>query len=1272
MNWKIDQKEILFFTRTSGKKSLFNAFVEKEIQQILVHTVQSDDEIRVEVLNSKPGLILIELSVDFGPSPELLEFLSTSLPELFIILIIDPCMEQEAISFSEIRNLDYIFRDRLGKLPLMIRKNCHAASSRRAQDLSGIMAYQENYSGFRRLLEHSTDAIAVIEPAGGCSYASSSIEKILGYTASEFRAINLYELVHQEDRIIIEEEMFCCFEMPGISVQSAPVRVLHARGHFCWMEVGFTNLLDDPIIKGVMLVFRDLTRYKKAELAIKENENKYRSFFENCSDGILLTVTGGEILAANPAAENMFGMSQKEILKAGQTVLIDSDDPRLKPAIAEREQRGKVKAELRFVRKGGAKFEGELTSSVFKDAEGRNRTSIIIRDISGAKKAAEELKRSEEKYRNLFQYNPLASVIYNQQDFSITAVNEAAVNLYGYGQEEFLKKKLTDLLLDPDVFQGKRSSKETGAEEYMKTEDVQHLTKHGRVLNVEVHSHRLDFDQKCCRIAVINDVTAREAVLAELQEKKNKLKMAQHIAKLGYWEFDPVRKELFCSDQIYEIWEKEKGSFTPSADYFLRTLLPESRKLFEERSAGFSKKWIRKYQDYQILLENGKIKWIRTKAVLPWKKRSSHRSLGGTVQDITEQKLAQENLRISEVRHRAILMSQTNYLLRFDLRGRVTYCNRKFRKDFGSISERHDVLGENGLFSVREYHREKVRKTFMQCLQKPNQVYQVEIDKKQKDQSQKTTLWDMVCLTDQEGEPMEVQCVGIDITERVRAEKSLKESNARYEIVSKATSDAIYDWDCRTGKIIWSEGYRALFGHQPDSDIQHWAAHVHPDEKHEVTEGLDSALRTGKSSWKATYQMKKADGNYALVSEHGSILRDKKGSAFRMVGAIKDITEQKKYQEKLEKKEANLLTAQKIARMGYWEFDLRNKKVFWSEYAFKVWKRPREKGQPSFKTLIRRVPLEDRAALLDEFKAALISEKEHNIEHRIITSEGETRWVHQRGRSISDETGKAYKIEGTVQDITERKIADENLIRLNKELKTYTQELISANKGLEQFSYIVSHNLRSPVANIVGLSDLVAHGGFDEENQKSLLNELFLNVKRLDNVIIDLNTILQLKKKISEKKEVVHLSELVRSIEASIGDQIHQQDVRLSTSFEEVDEIHTVASYMHSIFYNLITNSIKYRRSEVAPEIRIRSTRKNADLVIAFEDNGLGIDLLKKGDQVFGLYKRFHHHVEGKGIGLFMVKTQVETLGGAISVSSEPGKGTIFELTFRNSEPALC
>ncbi|HTF02759.1 MAG TPA: HAMP domain-containing sensor histidine kinase, partial [Bacteroidia bacterium] len=171
---------------------------------------------------------------------------------------------------------------------------------------------------------------------------------------------------------------------------------------------------------------------------------------------------------------------------------------------------------------------------------------------------------------------------------------------------------------------------------------------------------------------------------------------------------------------------------------------------------------------------------------------------------------------------------------------------------------------------------------------------------------------------------------------------------------------------------------------------------------------------------------------------------------------------------------------------------------------------------------------------------------------------------------------------------------------------------------------------------------------------------LFAATEQLDEMLKDLNNILQLKSDVNEYKEIVNFQELVDVIQSSIRVLIETEKVQIITDFEAIGKMTTIKSYLHSIFFNLISNSIKYKLEGKPPVIRIRSETDKNKITFSFTDNGIGIDLDRHGNKIFGLYKRFHMHREGKGLGLFMVKTQVETLGGSIRVVSRPNEGAEF------------
>ena len=245
----------------------------------------------------------------------------------------------------------------------------------------------------------------------------------------------------------------------------------------------------------------------------------------------------------------------------------------------------------------------------------------------------------------------------------------------------------------------------------------------------------------------------------------------------------------------------------------------------------------------------------------------------------------------------------------------------------------------------------------------------------------------------------------------------------------------------------------------------------------------------------------------------------------------------------------------------------------------------------------------------------------------------------------------------------EKRGLNKEIIDKNNQLTETNKELIRHNNELQQFSYTISHNLKGPVASLKGLLNLINPSEITGGN-KEILDRIKQSTITLDNTIKDLNNIIDLRNDISRVRQEIHLQQLVDRIIILLKKDILDHNITIETDFSQRDKIYAVSPMLESIFYNLISNSIKYRSPDGKPLIRLVSGYHNKAITITFSDNGLGIDLERFGDQLFGLYKRFHTSKEGKGLGLYLVKLQTEAMDGRIAVESQPGEGTRFTLTF--------
>ncbi|WP_333820229.1 PAS domain S-box protein [Ohtaekwangia sp.] len=243
------------------------------------------------------------------------------------------------------------------------------------------------------------------------------------------------------------------------------------------------------------------------------------------------------------------------------------------------------------------------------------------------------------------------------------------------------------------------------------------------------------------------------------------------------------------------------------------------------------------------------------------------------------------------------------------------------------------------------------------------------------------------------------------------------------------------------------------------------------------------------------------------------------------------------------------------------------------------------------------------------------------------------------------------------QDISQRKKQEEEKSKL-------LQQLVNHNNDLLQFSFIASHNLRGPVATILGLAQLINLHPTTNQELGLLLQHLFSSVSKLNDVIHDLTKILEIRSDHYQLKEWVNIQDIFQSIRDALSLQIINNNVTIRADFTPILSFFSIKSYFHSILYNLISNAIKYRAVDRPCIIEIQSFKTNTHAGFEIRDNGMGIDLEQFGHKLFTLYQRFHLDVEGKGLGLYLVRTQVHALNGTIDVASKPGEGTTFTVSF--------
>jgi signal transduction histidine kinase len=292
------------------------------------------------------------------------------------------------------------------------------------------------------------------------------------------------------------------------------------------------------------------------------------------------------------------------------------------------------------------------------------------------------------------------------------------------------------------------------------------------------------------------------------------------------------------------------------------------------------------------------------------------------------------------------------------------------------------------------------------------------------------------------------------------------------------------------------------------------------------------------------------------------------------------------------------------------------------------------------------IQVHERTKEIQAQNEELLSQQEELASHRDM--------LEGQNTIIARNMDELQKVKGQLEDIVESR---------TQELKVANQELVQHNNQLEQYAYITAHNLRAPVARLKGLMYIFEKTGGVTDEHKDIIEKISGSALEMDEVLTDINAILELKNNNYGPTQLVDIARIVEKSRKILAESLDEDKVDMNLNLE-VAKVHAIEPYMESIFYNLISNAIKYQFGDRKLQINISSYPDGSNVILEVKDNGIGMDLDQSGSKLFGLYQRFHDHVGGKGLGLYLVKTQVEALGGSISVESEVNEGCTFRITF--------
>ncbi|MFA6262112.1 MAG: PAS domain S-box protein [Bacteroidia bacterium] len=972
--------------------------------------------------------------------------------------------------------------------------------------------------------------------------------------------------------------------------------------------------------RAVLAIARDITGEYKALEALKKSEEKYRTLIENAGDGIVVVGLDSTILEANSSICEIMGYNRDEILRLKSSDFYPPDDTFRPPNIDQIIEHGSLLNETVLQRKDGSRLDAEVSRKMI-DGYGY---LAIVRDITDRKKDQQKLK----EYAYFFQNSNDLIAITNAEGY-YEIINDEFIRATGYSEDELLKTQYLSLIhpadLEKTMLQGRNLQSGKSIENF----ETRIRNKKGEYIWIEWNVVPDTVTGKAYSIG--RNITNWKKFENELTEHKEIQRLFIEHSPAALAMLDTDLKYLATSRRWLTDYNLRDQNIIGKSHYEVFPEIPQRWKDIHQRCL---KGAVERNDDDAFVREDGSLQWLRWE-IRPWHKADGQ--IGGLImftEIMTEQKKAIELFNY-QFKNTPDTIAFINQYLKIDT----------INHGIPGLYSAEELIGRDCLSVLPEESIEPVSRAIHACF-KTATIQHIEIRLLQNRWSQ--VRYVPMLLDDK---VTHVMAISTDITVKKESELKLKRSEEKNRALIENISDAIMLLDGQLNTVYKSPSVLRLTGYTFD-DVKGKRMHefAHPEDDALILNAFKQARSKPGVPVQCQYRTQHKAGHYIWVE--ATILNLLENSSVQaFVVSCNNITERKL----LEDQQRLITSIVDSSDDAIISTNLLGIVTSWNRGADKILGYTADEiiGH----SLAVLIPPGLQAEEEDLHLNILAGKSVDHFETKRLRKDGTLIYVSMTVSPIVNTLGKITGSSIVLRNTTESKLQE-------LERQRMIAELLQRNRDLEQFAHIISHNLRSPVANIMGITNCLLDLENEPDETEFLTQGLRTSVNNLDTVINDLNEILKMKREVSENKIVVRFPELLEQIQSSIQGLIQNEEVTFITDFDASNEMLSIRSYLYSIFYNLISNSIKYRKKDLAPVIQISSAIRNKTLVLVFKDNGMGINLDKNKDQVFGMYKRFHSHTEGKGMGLYMVKTQVETLGGTISINSSINEGTEFILTF--------
>lgn len=980
-------------------------------------------------------------------------------------------------------------------------------------------------------------------------------------------------------------------------------------------------------------VFSDITERKKNEQKLVEQA----TMLANAGDAIIGYDADYHITYWNPGAEKIYGYGAAEAMGQISNVLLKptysniTREDLIRKVISE----GHLETASSRLAKDGRNIDVETHIIVLRDNNGKTTGYVAVdRDIT-------ERKQMEKKLAHLASFpelNPTPVIEINNEG-GVEYANAASKKLF---PDLIEKGNLHPYLVGLLEIMRSRSLAESGAL-------IREVEVAGQYYEQGVY---IIGDGQHIRIYGFN-ITERKLVEEALRESQRDLKRAQVVANIGNWRLDIRHDELLWSDETYQIFGIPKET-KMTYELFLSTIYPEDREYVD-------RKWraaltCEPYDIEHRIFVDDKVKWVREKADLEFDEEGNLTGGFGTVQDITERKLIEENLLREKTFSETTINSLPGVFYLFKEDGKFLRWNRNFEKVTGYSTEEFSELNPLELFDSEE------KVLVASAIHRVFTEGKVDIEANLLSKDGKKTAYYFTGIRMLDDDVPYLIGSGIDISERKQAEELLRETSNYLNNLFDYANAPIIVWDPQFRISRFNPAFERLTGYKSREVIGLGLDILFPGDMKNESLNLIRRTLSGERWEVVEIPILRVDGTVRIVLWNSANVYDNEGKEIiATIAQGQDITERKQVEEELRASEKRYRSYIEATGELGWTTNADGEVVedIPSFRQFTGQSREEVTGWGWSKAL----HMDDYENTIRVWKKAVEQKNRYEIEYRLRRHDGVYRYFLARGVPVLREDGSINEWVGTCIDITERKKTEEEIKKLNEELERRASDLEASNKELEIFAYSVSHDLRAPLRSMEGFSQALLEDCFDILNDqcKDYLKRIQSSAELMAELIDDL---LQLSR-LTRANMVfnnVNLSEIAYTIAADLKKTQPDRKVEFvvaSGLIAQGDE-----KLLNIVLYNLLENAWKFTSKSVTARIEFGVTEHDSKRVYFVRDNGVGFDMTYV-DKIFGPFQRLHSTSEfpGTGIGLASVQRIIHRHGGQIWAEGKVGEGAVFYFT---------